>query len=46
MNNEKLLKKVAKVGLKAAIAGGKSASWFSVHQPKEPKELEKYIDKK
>ena len=29
-----------------AIAGGKSASWFGVYQGKEPKQLEKYIDKK
>ena len=45
-NNEKMLKKVAQIGLKSAIAGGKSASWFGVHQVKEPKQLEKYIGKK
>ena len=45
-NNEKLLKKIADVGLKSAIMGGGSASWFGIHQPKEPKELEKYMKKR
>jgi cyclic lactone autoinducer peptide len=45
-NNEKMLKKVAQVGLKSAIASGKSASLFTFHQVKEPKGLEKYLEKK
>lgn len=47
MKNEKsILKKVAEIGINSAKAGGKTASWFTLYQAKEPKELEKYIDKK
>lgn len=35
----KVLKMIAETSKKVAISSSESASWFMIHQPKEPEEL-------